>query len=372
MKFSINSREFEKLLSKVLPALPTRTPIDALNSFKFEFSGSNLVITGSDNAVFIRVGTQIDGSVETEFLIEGKFLYDSIRMLEDTMLNFRIEGDGTTMSMNTDSGKYTLSLLSAAEYPAFPEFSDADFHIKIPADTLRKALELTTFAADNDSSVRPALNGVLFECKKDGINFVATDGHKLVRYRLAGYEFAEERKIIIPKAALEAMVKMMGNENLTLSFTQRFVHLASGNTELIARLVEANYPDYSNVIPLENENKLTISKKVFASALRRAQVYTTQNFEQVKLSLTDDLVTVLTENAERGYTSNETVECEYLGTAMDIAFNAHWLYAVVSRFDGEMMEMRIGQPSRACIITRHEKNPDDDLLMLIMPLRLNS
>ncbi|HEX7358785.1 MAG TPA: DNA polymerase III subunit beta, partial [Ignavibacteriaceae bacterium] len=59
MEFKINSKILEKLLSKIIPAVPSRTPMPILENFLFEIKDGLLTVTATDLEIALRSSLNI-------------------------------------------------------------------------------------------------------------------------------------------------------------------------------------------------------------------------------------------------------------------------------------------------------------------------
>src|SRR5258708_923098 len=160
------------------------------------------------------------------------------------------------------------------------------------------------------------------------------------------------------------MVKIDYNENKAF-FT-------AGNVSLICRLIDGRYPNYEAVIPTENPNKLTIDRQAFLNSVRRVSIFSNKTTHQVRLKITGSEMQVNAEDLDFSNEANERLTCQYTGEDMEIGFNARFLVEMLSNLEGDEITLEMSAPNRAGIITPSEKQKEEDILMLVMPVMLNS
>jgi len=62
------------------------------------------------------------------------------------------------------------------------------------------------------------------------------------------------------------------------------------------------------------------------------------------------------------------MSCQYTGEDMKIAFNAKSMIELLANLEGEEVQLELSTPTRAGIFRPMEKNEQEDVLMLLMPL----
>ena len=369
MKFSINSRTLEKVLAKVFPAIPTRTPMSVIENFLFKITENLLTITATDLELFMQSNLPVDAIEDFDCLIPAKLFFDIIRSLPDTQLSFETVA-GSKLKLKTESGTYHIGYSETTEYPSVPSTSYTK-EFTIPGKSLRRALEQSVFAVSKEP-MRPAMTGLLLDFTDEGLKFVGTDGHKLVRFINKSLKFEEAEQIIIPEKTISVLLKLLSDDNVYIYYNATNVHFKVNEINMISVLINQKYPAYNSVIPLENENILKIYTEPLLTAVKRMQLFSTSNFQQVKLSLTENSLELSSEDVDRGSSGSETVFCEYLGAPMDIAFNTSFMSDVLSHMHEEKIAFRFDSPTRAAIIESTKVKEDEDVLMLLMPVRLNT
>lgn len=387
MNFSVNSKELEKLLSRVFPAIPARTPMTILENFLFELDEGKLTVSATDLDVSLRSHIPVTSEEKTKVVIPGKLLYDTVRTLEDTSIQFESNSDENInqpseelkIQLKTDNGIYSLSCINSDEFPKIPEIVKNN-SIKLNGKVLRDALDKTSFAIDKES-MSPSMVGVLFELAEEGLIFVSTDGRRLVKLVNRKYTFPVEqsgisKQYILPERAVNILLKLLTDEDLEINFTENnasfLLSTSNGDLELITKLISQKYPDYKSVIPLENENLLSVKRNDFVKSLRRMLLYSSSNYQQVLLSISENAIDISSEDINHGASAKENIPANYDGTPLVIAFNTSFLSDIISHIDSDDIVLKLSSPTKACIIEPMVQKEDEDLMMLLMPIRINS
>ena len=198
MEFKINSKVLEKLLSKIIPAVPSRTPMPILENFLFDIKDGLLTVTATDIEISLKSSLNVAADENIKMVIPARLLYDIVRSLDETNIHFQAEGNAK-LKLKTDNGVYNLSYSSPEDFPDIPVVSK-EKEVLMNAEDLRKAIEQTSFAMSKED-MRPAMTGTLFEFSEEGLRFVATDGHRLVKLVYTSIKSDKNEQYIIPERA---------------------------------------------------------------------------------------------------------------------------------------------------------------------------
>jgi DNA polymerase-3 subunit beta len=257
----------------------------------------------------------------------------------------------------------------------FPKEPVADTanSFSMPSSALVTAINKCLFAVSNDD-LRPAMTGVFFELSEKGITCVATDAHRLVRFSRLDVSCPESDTFIVPKKPLNLLKNVLPNtdEELNISYNTNHLFVKHGDTEMVCRLIDARFPDYKVVIPTDNPYKLTVNKNDFQNALRRVSVFSNKSTNQVALTITGSELQLAAQDIDFSFEGNERMTCQYDGEDLQIAFNAKFLIEMLNAAETKEVVIELSTPTKAGIIKPTEKEENEELLMLVMPLMLNS
>ncbi len=379
MEFKVNSKELEKHLNRVIPAIPSRTPMPILENFFFDIKDGLITIYATDLEISLKSSFGIAAGGDISALIPAKLLHNVVRALGDTSINFEFTENGKLI-LKTDNGVYTLSFLGTEDYPEIPDFpgdklgSDELQELTINGEDLKAALDKSVFAIAKEE-MRPALTGVLFEFSEEGLRFVATDGHRLANIIYKKYKFdgEEKKQYIVPERAVSVVTKALDEKDVKIYLSATHISFVMNDMELITRLIAQKYPDYSAVIPLENEFTMKIDAGVILDVVKRMMFFSISGTKKIKFSISESKLEISAEDIDRGASADETVECEYNGEPLDIGFNSMYINDILSHLTSEKeLIFNLHSPTKAVVITPAEQKEDVELMMLIMPVRLNS
>lgn len=371
MKFIVSAGLLSKQLQLISGVIQANTVLPILEDFLFEVNKSELTVTATDLETVMRVTVDIDSKESGKVCIPARILMDSLKNLPDQPLTFDIDKN-FAVELTSDSGKYRVMGENPDNFPKEPE-EDTSTTINLPSTALVTAINKTLFAVSNDD-LRPAMTGVFFELLEDGLQCVATDAHRLVRYKRTDVPGEVQDSFIVPKKPLVLLKSALPDNDteISLSFNKNHLFVTNGTTRLVCRLIDARFPDYKVVIPTDNPYKLTVMKTDFQQALRRVSIFSNKSTYQVALTITGSQLTLAAQDIDFSFEGNEKMACQYDGEDMTIAFNAKLMLECLNIADSAEVVLELSSPTKAGIIKPTEQDDNEDLLMLVMPLMLNN
>lgn len=373
MKFIVSSTSLLKQLQLLQGVLASSNTLPILDNFLFEIDGKKLTVTASDLETTITASMAVEAKDKGSVAIPAKLLLDTLKAFPEQPLTFTIDGKHHGVEISSDQGKYKMTGFNGAEFPKSPVLEDPT-SLGIPAGVLANAINKTIFATGNDD-LRPVMSGIFFELTDEDIRFVATDAHKLVRYRRTDLKAPKATAFIVPKKPLNLLRNILGgtNADVTVAFNENNASFSFDNTVVVCRLIDGKYPNYDAVIPKKNPNKLTIDRATFLSSIRRVAIFSNKTTHQVRLSITGSQLSINAEDLDFANEANETLTCSYEGEDMTIGFNSRFLLDMLANLNCETVVLEMSAPNRAGILLPGETGEHgEDILMLVMPVMLNN
>lgn len=371
MKFIVSSNALLKQLQVINGVISSNTVLPILEDFLFDIDKNRLTILASDLETLMKVHLDIEAKEIGRVCIPAKILVDTLKNLPDQPLTFNIDAN-YGIEITSDNGKYKIM----GENPdSFPKESTPDEtgHFEISSSAFLNMISKAIIAVSNDD-LRPAMTGVFFELDPKGLTAVATDAHRLVKIRRKDASCPKNDSFVVPKKPLNLLKNTLPdtNETLQVSYNDKQLFVNHPNIQLVCRLIDARFPDYRVVIPEQNPYLMTVNRTEFQSALRRVSVYSNKSTNQVALSITGSELQLTAQDVDFSFEGNERMTCRYDGEDLQIAFNAKFLVDLLGCSASEEVRLELSSPSRAGIVRPVEEEPDEELLMLVMPLMLNA
>lgn len=371
MKFIVSSSALLKQLQQISGVINANTVLPILEDFLFEVEKNKLTVVATDLETVMKVQLDVEAKDSGRVCIPAKILIDSLKNIPDQPLTFNIDKN-FGVEITSDNGKYKVMGENPDNFPKEPVADDTS-SFTMSSTALVTAINKTLFAVSNDD-LRPAMTGVYFEMDKKGLQFVATDAHRLVRYKRIDVSCPKTDSLIVPKKPLNLLKAALpdNEDELTISYNNNHLFVLHGTTQMSCRLIDARFPDYKVVIPPDNPYKLTVNKADFQSALRRVSVFSNKSTNQVVLNISGSELQLAAQDVDFSFEGNERMKCQYDGEDLQIAFNAKFLIEMLNAAESDEVFMELSTPTKAGIIKPSEKDDNEELLMLVMPLMLNS
>jgi len=369
MKFNVSSSELVNALSAVSGAVPNKATLPILETILFESNGDQLRLTATDLEISIIESMEADIDDGGAVAIPARRLIETLRQLPDIPVAFEVD-EKFNVKFRTDKGTYKLVGEDPDEFPEVPSL-DEGHTLETSKDEMIKAIDKTLFAVSNDD-LRPAMMGVYFDIGPEESKFVATDGHRLVKYIKEDLTSDEEVDFIVPEKALNLVQKALHDEECHLTITEDHARFKSGNTIVITRLINEQYPNYESVIPKDNEKTLVINKEQMLATVKRVAIFSSSTTRQIRLQLNPDKLTIRAEDIDMSSEAKETISCDYDDDEMEIGFNAKYLADVLGNVDDEEVYFEFSTPNRAGIVKPSDEEENERILMLVMPVMLNT
>ncbi|WP_439883415.1 DNA polymerase III subunit beta [Pontibacter sp. MBLB2868] len=372
MKFIVSSSALLKQLSSINGVVTNNPVVPILENFLFEIKDSTLTITASDLETSMITELHVEAKENGRIAAPAKILLETLKNLPDQPVTFTIDEETYTIEISSSNGRYKLSGENATDFPRVPIVQGGNA-IDIPSNVLARAINKTIFAVSNDE-LRPAMTGIFVQLRSDNVTFVATDGHRLLRYRRTDISTSQEASLIIPRKAFTLLKSTLPTEAtaVRMEFNQSNAFFSFDNIRMICRLIDERYPDYENVIPVQNPNKLVIDRQDLLSSVKRISIYSNKTTHQIRLKLTGSEMQVSAEDLDFSNEANERLSCQYEGEDMEIGFNAKFLMEMLNNLDSDEITFELSTPNRAGLLMPIVNEDNENVLMLVMPVMLNN
>ncbi len=374
MKFVVSSTDILSHLQAISRVISNKSTMPILDNFLFELKGNTLTLTASDLEVTMVTSLALE-TVDGEGVIAmpSRILLDTLKKFPEQPLNFEVNLETMAVNIVTEKGKFSIVGQNGEDFPDIPHAeSDKVSSFILPANTLEVGINKTLFATADDE-LRPVMNGILLEMSPENVTFVASDSHKLVRYRRLDLKTDFTSTFILPKKPAGLLKNVLPKQvgDVEVEFDAKNAFFTLPDYKLVCRLVEGNYPNYNAVIPQDNPYKVIIDRSEFHNTLGRVSLFSNQASNLVKLQMTANEMIVSAQDLDFSVSAHERINCQYEGDEMEIGFKSPFLADILDNLKSSEVILELSDPSRAGILLPFETDENEDELMLLMPMMIN-
>jgi DNA polymerase-3 subunit beta len=354
-------------LSAVSGIIERRHTLPILSNVLIERGAGALSFLATDIEIQITARGTVESSGEARAVTVGaRKLVDILRALPDGA-EVTLQQQDKRMLVKAGKSRFALQTLPAEDFPRLAKPAGEVARFALPQKSLRKLLGLVQYAMAQQD-IRYYLNGLLMVVEDKSLKLVATDGHRLAFASMALEAKLPRQEVIVPRKTVLELSKLLADSDaevrIEISATQ--ASFAFGTVELVSKLVDGKFPDYTRVIPVGHKNQLTIPREVLRQALSRAAILSNEKFRGVRWVLTDGTLKIVSNNTEPEE-AEETLEVGYKGDALDIGFNVNYLLDVLNNVAGSDVECRFGDAASSALLSFPS---EADFKYVVMPMRI--
>ena len=368
MKFTVKKETISKSLSHISSVVERKNTMPILSNVKIETIDGNLMLTATDMDLSVIDEIEADIKAQGETTIPAHLLYDVIKKLPaNSDISFSLKENGT-ISITCGRSRFSLPCISTQDFPVMGVDS---FDVKFTIDSvsLRLMIDKVKFAMSTEET-RYYLNGVYLHVIDDKLKTVATDGHRLAIMGIAIINGAENLNgIIIPRKAINEIRKLIdsGNDNVLVSISKAKIQICYQNITLISKLIDGTFPDYSKIIPKENNNEVIVNTRGFVKSIDLASVTSSQE-RKIKITINGGNMEISSTGSDEGTQSIDEIEIEHNGDDLIIGFNSIFIKDVLSVIDGENATLMF-KDNNSPVLILDENIPGSTFI--VMPMRVN-
>ncbi|MBK5229936.1 MAG: DNA polymerase III subunit beta [Thermoleophilia bacterium] len=366
MRLTVNRARFVDALAIVGRAVSARSAIPALSGIHLLAETGALTLTATDGDLSIR--TKIDADVEAggAIVVPGRLLADVARQLPSDDVSIAV-ADAGLLELKCGSAAFKLRLLAADDFPRIAALEGAP--VELPVGEFAETIEQVARAASRDET-RPHLTGILISVDGDKLRAVATDSYRLaVRTTKIGSPVSGRIEANVPARALQEAVRVSeGSEAVKIALTDRQISFTAGETLLVSRLIDGQFPDFEQLLPDSYEHQLDIDVFELFDAVRRVSLLAQRN-TPLRVALSDGEMEVSAQTADVGEARETIPAPDFSGEPLEIGFNPDFLREGLDSAHTERARLKLISPFRPGLIVAGE---DDEFMYLVMPIRLNT
>jgi DNA polymerase-3 subunit beta len=338
---------------------------------------SNVLIDIEDHAVHflatdlevqIRATAKLDTAHKPGSLTVGAKKFQDILRALPPDADISLETKESRLTVRAGKSRFSVQTLAAEDFPKIAETKDDATEIAIPQRDFRRVLGLVQFAMAVQD-IRYYLNGVLVSCDGATLRVVATDGHRL---SMASYKLTEsiaKIEAILPRKTVLELIKLLdeSDDPIHMKMQQNQVKFNFAGIEIVSKIVEGKFPDYTKVIPSGYTNHIQLNRLEFQAALQRASILSNDKIRGVRLVFTKDSLAIICSNNDQEE-AEESLGIEYDREPMDIAFNIAYLLDALSHLSSETIQLSLGEANMSSALLTLAGS--DDFKYVVMPMRI--
>ncbi|HEX7647792.1 MAG TPA: DNA polymerase III subunit beta [Noviherbaspirillum sp.] len=297
--------------------------------------------------------------------VAARKLLDILRALPEGDVSLSLTNK--RMTVQCGKSRFGLQTLSAEEFPTVAQAEHYNAKVTLPQKTLKHLFNMVHFAMAQQD-IRYYLNGMLLVVDGKNVIAVATDGHRLAFCQVETDQDFARQEVIIPRKTIMELQRLLEDTDapVDVEIANNQVKLTFADIELISKLVEGKFPDYTRVVPKGYKNNFTIDRATLQHALQRAAIMTSDKFKGVRCIIAPGSLKISSTNADQEEAVEE-LEIDYGGDTVDIGFNVTYLLDVLNNLKGDNVNVALGDANSSALITVPE-NPD--FKYVVMPMRI--
>lgn len=377
MKFIVSSTDLLSHLQAISRVINSKNSLPILDNFLLQLEGNKLTMTASDMETTLITSMEVESAEgDGKVAVASRLLLDTLREFSEQPLTFTINDSNLALVITSANGSYNFIGQNGDEYPRLPQLQDEARTLKMEVPTLSTGISKTLFCTADDE-LRPVMNGVFFDITAESVTLVATDAHKLVRYKTkhlaASIEGEDTVNFILPKKPANMLKNILPKESgeVEIRFDNKNAHFKLANYTMICRQVEGRFPNYNGVIPKNNPFKIIIDRSTILNALKRVSVFANQASNLVKLAFGSNQIHISAQDIDFSISAEETISCQFDAEPIKIGFKSSFLIEILSNINSSDIVFELSDASRAGLILPFENEEDEEILMLLMPMLLN-
>ncbi|MDA9210995.1 DNA polymerase III subunit beta [Methylophilaceae bacterium] len=366
MNIKIDRELLLRPLATVSGIVEKRHALPILSNLLLEGNQGKLTFTATD--LEMQISTHIKTEIADDFqiTISAKKLFDITRALPDeSKMDIQIEE--SKVLVKAKKSRFNLQTLPPKDYPVMKKEEKDTVDLKLSQKEFKTLLKQVDFAMAQQD-IRYYLNGLLIEVKDNNINIVGTDGHRLSFTSLKLKNPTHPAQVIVPRKTIVELTKLLNDteDQLEISFTKNQVNFKFNEIDLITKVIDGKFPDYSRVIPQGHNNVFNVDRSLLLDSMLRASILSNDKYRGIRMVLEEGNLKLVSNNSEQEQ-AEEELEINYKGEKIDIGFNVTYLIDVLTNIQSDKLTIAFNDSSSSCLVTI----PDNEKYKyVVMPMRI--
>ncbi len=354
-------------LAAVSGIIERRHTLPILSNVLIDSAGEAISFLATDIEIQISARSGLSVGKDARSLTVGaRKLLDILRALpEDTDVS--LQPQDKRLLLKAGRSRFSLQTLPAEDFPRLAKPAGEATRFTLSQKALRRLLGLVQYAMAQQD-IRYYLNGLLMVVDGGELKLVATDGHRLAFASMPLPASVQRQEAIVPRKTVVELTKLLADsdEDVAIELSATQASFSFGTIQLVSKLIDGKFPDYTRVIPTQHKNKLQAQREPLRQALQRAAILSNEKFRGVRWVLTDGSLKIVSSNADQEE-AQEEVEVKYNGDALDIGFNVNYLLDVLNNVAGSELECAFGDSSSSALISYASEK---GFKYVVMPMRI--
>jgi len=366
MNIKIDRELLLKPLGNVSGIVEKRHALPILSNLLLESNQGTLKFTATDLEMQISTHIKTELSDDFQITVSAKKLFDITRALpNDSKIDIQIEENKVVVKAK--KSRFNLQTLPSQDYPVMKKDENDTIELKIPQKDFKALLKQVDFSMAQQD-IRYYLNGLLIEVKENNINIVGTDGHRLSFTSLELKTPAQASQVIVPRKTIVELVKLLKetNDPLEISFSSNQVHFKFNDIDMITKIIDGKFPDYSRVIPEGHINSFNINRTLLLDSMLRASILSNDKYRGIRMVVEENNLKLVSNNSEQEQ-AEEELEVDYKGEKIDIGFNVTYLIDVLTNIQSDQLNIAFKDSASSCLVTIPN---DEKYKYVVMPMRI--
>jgi DNA polymerase III subunit beta len=354
-------------LSAVSGIIERRHTLPILSNVLIDTTEGKLSFLATDIEIQIAARTAVSVAGDTQPITVGaRKLLDILRALPDSA-DVTLQQQEKRLLVKAAKSRFTLQTLPAEDFPRLAKPAGDAARFSLGQKVFRRLLGLVQYAMAQQD-IRYYLNGLLMVVEEGQLKLVATDGHRLAFAAVKLGADLPRQEVIVPRKTVLELAKLLADDDseLRVEISATQASFAFGTIQLVSKLIDGKFPDYTRVIPSQHKNRLQLGREPLRLALLRAAILSNEKFRGVRWVLADGALRIVSSNAEQEE-AHEEMEVKYDGDALDIGFNVNYLLDVLNNVSGGEIECAFGDASSSALISYPSEK---DFKYVVMPMRI--
>jgi DNA polymerase III subunit beta len=354
-------------LSSVSGIIERRHTLPILSNVLIDRADGTLSFLATDIEIQITARSALAAGGDARPVTVGaRKLLDILRALPGST-EVSVQQQDKRMLVKAGKSRFTLQTLPAEDFPRLAKPGGEAARFSLPQKALRRLLGLVQYAMAQQD-IRYYLNGLLVLVEDRQLRLVATDGHRLAYAAMQLPSSLPRVEVIVPRKTVLELSKLLADsdEEVSIELSGTQAAFSFGAVELISKLVDGKFPDYTRVIPTQHKNLVRLDREVLRQSLQRAAILSNEKFRGVRWVLTDGSLKIVSSNAEQEE-AQEELEVQYSGDALDIGFNVNYLLDVLNNAPGSEVECHFGDAASSALL---QFPAEPEFKYVVMPMRI--